>query len=61
MLWYQQNYKIHGEKKNYKKISFSRKKKLQKIIDRHWDLREGERNRVGTDRNRKWEEKLMLK
>ena len=37
------------KKKNYKKISFSRKKKLQKIIDNI----ERERNGVSTDRNRK--------
>ena len=38
MLRYQQNYRIHGEKKKKLQKDFIfKKEKLQKIIDRHWE------------------------
>ena len=56
MLWYQQNYRIHGGKKTTKRFHFQERKNYKRLLT---TLRE--RNGVSTDKNRKWEGKLMLK
>ena len=54
MLWYQQNYRIHGEKKTTKRFHFQERKNYKRLLT---DI-ERERNGVSTDRNRKWDGKL---
>ena len=55
MLRYQQNYRIHGEKKKTtKRFHFQERKNYKRLLT---DI-ERERNGVSTDRNRKWDGKL---